>query len=100
MRENTGVKVETKHHEIVIAGGGPTGLMLAAELKLAGVDVVIIERRANQLLDESRAKGLHSRAVEVLDQRGIAERFISVGQRYPSVAFGGVRLDITSHLIN
>jgi 3-(3-hydroxy-phenyl)propionate hydroxylase len=69
--------------------------MLAAELKLAGVDVVIIERRANQLLDESRAKGLHSRAVEVLDQRGIAERFISVGQRYPSVAFGGVRLDIS-----
>ncbi len=69
--------------------------MLAAELKLAGVDAVIIERRANQLLDESRAKGLHSRAVEVLDQRGIAERFISAGQPYPSVAFGGVRLDIS-----
>jgi 3-(3-hydroxy-phenyl)propionate hydroxylase len=67
--------------------------MLAGELKLAGIDVVIIERRANQYLDESRAKGLHSRAVEVLDQRGIAERFISEGQQHPSVGFGGVRLD-------
>jgi len=69
--------------------------MLAGELKLAGIDVVIIERRANQYLDESRAKGLHSRAVEVLDQRGIAERFISEGQQHPSVGFGGVRLDIS-----
>jgi len=82
-------------HEVVIAGGGPTGLMLAAELKLTGVDVVIIERRANQHVDGSRARGLHSRAVEVLDQRGIAERFISEGQQHPSVGFGGVRLDIS-----
>ena len=82
-------------HEVVIAGGGPTGLMLAAELKLAGVDVVIIERRANQHVDESRARGLHSRAVEVLDQRGIAERFVSQGQQHPSVGFGGVRLVIS-----
>jgi 3-(3-hydroxy-phenyl)propionate hydroxylase len=82
-------------HEVVIAGGGPTGLMLAAELKLAGVDVVIIERRANQHVDGSRARGLHSRAVEVLDQRGIAERFISEGQQHPNVGFGGVSLDIS-----
>ncbi len=82
-------------HQVVIVGAGPTGLMLAGELKLAGIDVVIIERRANQYLDESRAKGLHSRAVEVLDQRGIAERFISEGQQHPSVGFGGVRLDIS-----
>src|SRR5437588_1119704 len=82
-------------HQVVIVGAGPTGLMLAGELKLAGIDVVIIERRANQYLDESRAKGLHSRAVEVLDQRGIAERFISEGQQHPSVGFGGVRLDMS-----
>ncbi len=67
-------------HAVVIAGGGPTGLMLAGELALAGVDVVIVERRASQDLDGSRAGGLHSRTIEVLDQRGIAERFLSAGQ--------------------
>ncbi|HTE57887.1 MAG TPA: FAD-dependent monooxygenase [Verrucomicrobiae bacterium] len=89
------MKVETKKHAVVIAGGGPTGLMLAAELKLAGVDVVIVERRADQHLDESRAKGIHARAVEVLDQRGVAERFISAGQSYPNIGFAGARLDIS-----
>ena len=82
-------------HQVVIVGAGPTGLMLAGELKLAGIDVVIIERRANQHVDGSRARGLHSRAVEVLDQRGIAERFISEGQQHPSVGFGGVSLDMS-----
>ncbi len=82
-------------HQVVIVGAGPTGLMLAGELKLAGIDVVIIERRANQHVDGSRARGLHSRAVEVLDQRGIADRFISEGQQHPSVGFGGISLDIS-----
>jgi 3-(3-hydroxy-phenyl)propionate hydroxylase len=67
-------------HAVVVAGAGPTGLMLAGELALAGIDVVIVERRANQALDGSRAGGLHSRTIEVLDQRGIAERFLSAGQ--------------------
>jgi len=67
-------------HAVVIAGGGPTGLMLAGELALAGIDVVVVERRANQDVDGSRAGGLHSRTIEVLDQRGIAERFLSAGQ--------------------
>ena len=67
-------------HAVVIAGGGPTGLMLSAELTLAGIDVVVVERRASQELESSRAGGLHSRTIEVLDQRGIAERFLSVGQ--------------------
>ena len=66
-------------HAVVIAGGGPTGLMLAGELALAGIDVVIVERRASQELDGSRAGGLHSRTIEVLDQRGIAERFLVGG---------------------
>ena len=61
---------------VVIAGGGPTGMMLAGELALAGVDVVIVERRACQQVDGSRAGGLHSRTNELLDQRGIADRFL------------------------
>jgi len=68
-----------KEHEVVIAGGGPTGLMLAAELGLAGIHTVIVERRASQGLDNSRSGGLHSRTIEVLDQRGVAERFLSAG---------------------
>ncbi|MGO9873105.1 MAG: FAD-dependent monooxygenase [Acidimicrobiia bacterium] len=68
-------------HAVVIAGGGPTGLMLAGELALAGIDVVVVvERRADRDVDGSRAGGLHSRTIEVLDQRGIAERFLSAGQ--------------------
>ena len=67
-------------HAVVIAGGGPTGLMLAAELTLAGVDVAIVERRASQDLIGARAGGLHSRTIEVFDQRGIADRFLSQGQ--------------------
>jgi 3-(3-hydroxy-phenyl)propionate hydroxylase len=82
-------------HAVVIAGGGPTGLMLAGELTLAGVDVVIVERRASQDLDGSRAGGLHSRTIEVLDQRGIAERFLSAGQVGPVLMFSQVLLDIS-----
>src|SRR5215216_4468718 len=80
--------VAMTEHAVVIAGGGPTGLMSAAELALAGVDVVIVERRASQDLDGSRAGGLHSRTVEVLDQRGIADRFLSQGQVHPVAGCG------------
>ena len=65
---------------VVIAGAGPTGLMLAGELALARVDVAIVERRANQDVPGRRAGGLHSRTIEVLDQRGIADRFLSQGK--------------------
>ena len=82
-------------HAVVIAGGGPTGLMLAGELALAGIDVVIVERRANQEVDGSRAGGVHSRTIEVLDQRGIAERFLSEGQEHPFVGYAGTFLDIS-----
>ncbi len=82
-------------HAVVIAGGGPTGMMLAGELALAGVDVAIVERRTSQDLDGSRAGGLLSRTVEVLDQRGIAERFISAGQVYPAHGFALIPLDIS-----
>src|SRR5687767_10564350 len=82
-------------HAVVIAGGGPTGLMLAGELALAGVDVAIVERRASQDLAGSRAGGLLSRTIEVLDQRGIADRFLSAGQIVQVTAFAPVRLDIS-----
>ena len=78
-------------HAVVIAGGGPTGLMLAGELALAGVDVAIVERRATQDLPGSRAGGLHSRTIEIMDQRGIADRFLSEGQVVNVGQFAGVR---------
>ncbi|MGN6520107.1 MAG: FAD-dependent monooxygenase [Dokdonella sp.] len=86
-----------KHHEhaVVVAGGGPTGLMLAGELALAGVDVAVLERRASQALEGSRAGGLHVRTLEVLDQRGIAERFIMQGTRHPVVHVHPAQLDIS-----
>ena len=82
-------------HAVVIAGGGPTGLMLAGELALAGVDVAIVERRASQDLPGSRAGGLHSRTIEILDQRGIADRFLAEGQAVQVAAFAGTPLDIS-----
>ena len=82
-------------HAVVIAGGGPTGLMLAGELALAGVDVVVLERRTSQALAGSRAGGLQSRTIEVLDQRGIADRFLSEGQVAQVAGFAGIRLDIS-----
>src|ERR687892_2858871 len=82
-------------HAVVIAGGGPTGLMLAGELALAEVDVAIFERRASQDLPGSRAGGLHSRTIEVFDQRGIADRFLAEGQVAQVAGFATTRLDIS-----
>jgi 2-polyprenyl-6-methoxyphenol hydroxylase-like FAD-dependent oxidoreductase len=82
-------------HAVVIAGGGPTGLMLAGELALAGVNVAIVERRASQDLPGSRAGGLSARTIEVLDQRGIADRFLSQGQIMQVAGFAVTRLDIS-----
>jgi 3-(3-hydroxy-phenyl)propionate hydroxylase len=81
-------------HAVVIAGGGPTGLMLAAELALSKIDVAIVERRTSQDIVGSRAGGLHARTIEVLDQRGVAERFLSQGQRHKVVHFH-IPLDIS-----
>ncbi len=81
-------------HAVVIAGAGPTGLMLAGELTLAGVDVAVVERRASQELPDSRAGGLHARTIEILDQRGIAGRFLSEGQVAQVGSFAGTTLDI------
>jgi 3-(3-hydroxy-phenyl)propionate hydroxylase len=80
---------------VVIAGAGPTGLMLAGELALAGVRVVVLERRPDQELAGARALGISSRTIEVLDQRGIADRFLSAGQTAQIAGFGLTRLDIS-----
>ena len=82
-------------HAVVIAGGGPTGMMLAAELALAKVDVRIVERRASQELDGSRSRGLHSRTIEMLDQRGVADRFLAEGNPTQVQAFAGTPVDIS-----
>jgi 3-(3-hydroxy-phenyl)propionate hydroxylase len=88
--------VTINEHSVVIVGAGPTGMMLGAELALAGVDVVILERRESPDLAGSRARGLHARTIEVFDQRGIAERFLSAGRTAQVAAFAGVPLDIST----
>src|SRR4030088_306248 len=81
-------------HAVVIAGAGPTGMMLAAELTLARTDVLIVERRSSLKLESSRSRGLHSRTIEVLDQRGVVDRFLAEGKAMQVQAFAGVPLDL------
>ena len=95
MPESTDRTGPTTEHAVVIAGGGPTGLMLAAELALAGIDVVVVERRPSQDLVGSRSGGLHARTIEVFDQRGIADRFLAEGQVAQVAGFAGVTFDIS-----
>ncbi len=87
--------VVMSEHAVVIAGGGPTGMMLAAELTLVGTDVLIVERRASLTLESSRSRGLHSRTIEVLDQRGVVDRFLAEGIAMQVQAFAGVPMDIS-----
>jgi 2-polyprenyl-6-methoxyphenol hydroxylase-like FAD-dependent oxidoreductase len=82
-------------HAVVIAGGGPTGMMLAAELALAKVDVAVVERRPDQVLADARAGGIHSRTIEVLDQRGVADRFLAEGRATQAATLGTTVIDIS-----
>jgi 2-polyprenyl-6-methoxyphenol hydroxylase-like FAD-dependent oxidoreductase len=82
-------------HAVVIAGGGPAGMMLAAELALARVDVVLVERRPDHVLADSRAGGFHSRTIEVLDQRGVADRFLAEGTTVQAATLGTTVLDMS-----
>ena len=76
--------------DVIIAGGGPTGLLLAAELRLHGVRVLVLERDTEPVA-YVRALGLHARSVELLDQRGLLERFEALGRRYPAGgSFAGI----------
>jgi 3-(3-hydroxy-phenyl)propionate hydroxylase len=82
-------------HAVVIAGGGPAGMMLAAELALAEVDVAVVERRPDHVLVGSRAGGFHSRTIEVLDQRGVADRFLAEGKVAQAAMFASTVLDMS-----
>jgi 2-polyprenyl-6-methoxyphenol hydroxylase-like FAD-dependent oxidoreductase len=90
--------IEQTDHAVVIAGAGPTGMMLAAELTLAAVDVIVVEPRPRPDFVGSRSGGLHARTIEVLDQRGIADRFLEAGQAVQVQSFAGVSLDIENPL--
>ena len=77
--------------DVIVAGGGPTGLMLASELRLHGVHVLVLERDAEPTRIV-RSPGLHARSIEVMDQRGLLERFLALGQKYPLGGFfAGIR---------
>src|SRR3954452_15970096 len=87
--------VAMTEHGVVIAGGGPAGMMLAAELALAKVDVAVVERRPDHVLADSRAGGIHSRAIEVLDRGGVADRFLAEGQVAQAATFGTTVIDMS-----
>jgi 3-(3-hydroxy-phenyl)propionate hydroxylase len=81
--------------EVIVVGAGPTGLMLAGELALAGVDVQIVERRSSSELVGMRARGFHSRTIELLDQRGIADRFLEAGRTFAATSFANASVDLS-----
>ena len=81
---------------VTVVGGGPAGLLLAAELTLAGVDVVVLERRERAEVESARGGGIYARTLEVLDARGVADRLLAEGRTVATVSFAEVALDLGS----
>lgn len=82
-----------KIYDVIVAGAGPTGLMLACELKLLGAKVAVLERRAHGTTGESRAPGINARSMEVFRMRGLSEKFEKLGKPLPAVLFSGVPMN-------
>ena len=84
--------------DVIISGGGPTGMMLASELRLHGVDVLVLEKDAEPT-NAVRSLGLHPRSIEIMDQRGLLDRFLAQGQQYPGVGrFAGIDKPLPANL--
>jgi 2-polyprenyl-6-methoxyphenol hydroxylase-like FAD-dependent oxidoreductase len=83
--------------DVIVAGGGPTGLMLASEVRLHGVHALVLEKDAEPT-KIVRSLGLHARSIEILDQRGLLERFLALGKQYPVGGFAGIRKPVPDRL--
>ncbi|GAA2067177.1 FAD-dependent monooxygenase [Leifsonia soli] len=84
--------------DVIISGGGPTGMMLASELRLHGVEVLVLERDAEPTT-AVRSLGLHPRSIEIMDSRGLLDRFLAVGTTYPGGGrFAGIASARPVHL--
>jgi 2-polyprenyl-6-methoxyphenol hydroxylase-like FAD-dependent oxidoreductase len=81
---------------VIVAGAGPTGLTLATELRRGGVDVLLLEQRAHRAQNGSRAAGMQPRTIEMLDQRGVVDRFLAAGPPADLGNFAGIVLDYST----
>ncbi|MFN6548609.1 FAD-dependent monooxygenase [Mycolicibacterium nivoides] len=88
---------DTPQPQAIVVGAGPTGLMLACELKMAGVDVLVIEQRQTGTVGESRAPGLQAHTLEIFDQRGLLDRFLQLGRRLPFALFATIPMSPSDH---
>lgn len=81
------------YYDVVVIGAGPTGLLLACELKLNGINVALIERRAHGTTGESRAPGINARTMEIFKMRGLSEKFKNIGKSLPAILFSGIPMN-------